>query len=94
MKEPFTKLGHCPESFDNLPVFVQACVFFCSDDSDCPTTEKCCVHSCGQTCKPATGLLNENQLPPVPKNLTVKEKKRRNGVHFWWEMPEMGNEQT
>mgnify|MGYP002716426535 FL=1 len=94
LKEPFEKFGYCPDSFDNIPVFVQACVFFCTDDRDCPSTEKCCLHSCGQTCKPALGLFNENHLPPVPYNLTVKEKKRKNGVHLSWEFDSLNKNQT
>ncbi|EEB19564.1 conserved hypothetical protein [Pediculus humanus corporis] len=94
LKEPFDKFGYCPDSFDNIPVFVQACVFFCTDDRDCPSTEKCCLHSCGQTCKPALGLFNEIHLPSVPYNLTVKEKKRKNGVHLSWEFDSLNKNQT
>ncbi|KAK6626824.1 hypothetical protein RUM44_009301 [Polyplax serrata] len=83
----FQKFGQCPERYDNLPVFVQACVYFCLHDSDCPSTEKCCGHSCGQTCKPASDLLGEKYLPPVPLNLTARERKckRRHCVHLTWD---------
>lgn len=85
MSAPFEKHGRCPDSFENLSTFVQACLVFCSNDVECPSTEKCCEHSCGSTCKPVVGLENDQDLPAIPENVTASKKKR--GVFISWTAP-------
>lgn len=52
LDSPLAKPGVCPRRTRGFGV----CAEYCSNDSDCPSDEKCCFNGCGHQCtKPFTG---------------------------------------
>ena len=98
MTSSYTKLGFCPLgiSFENLSIFEKSCQDYCTDDSQCPGTQKCCLLTCGTSsgnmCQHAAELSGLNELPAVPWNVTALDRGRRI-VGLTWKMPPMKSDQ-
>ncbi|XP_068081985.1 anosmin-1 [Anabrus simplex] len=86
LQSHYSKPGSCP-SGSYLSVFDVACIKACSADSECSGTLKCCTHSCGVTCQRAQGLESIADLPAIPENVTVSERRHGRAVQLEWDEP-------
>ncbi|KFB53275.1 AGAP003441-PA-like protein [Anopheles sinensis] len=82
----YKKYGDCPpkppSKLDSL------CLNTCDGlDYKCPGVERCCEHSCGQSCQTPHGLDKVKGLPPVPFHVLLLEKGRNyRTAQIQWEM--------
>uniref|UniRef100_A0A8R1HTL2 Anosmin-1 n=1 Tax=Caenorhabditis japonica TaxID=281687 RepID=A0A8R1HTL2_CAEJA len=58
------------------------CSALCQMDGDCPETQKCCSSGCSRQClKPQS---SDIKLLPIPRNITVQERKRKRSIIIRW----------
>ncbi|CAI4223106.1 unnamed protein product [Auanema sp. JU1783] len=76
------KPGRCPTESNSSQY---ECSASCHLDGDCGETSKCCTYGCNRQCTKPTFELSTSLLP-VPKNLTVEERKGKRSVMVRWDM--------
>ncbi|XP_052866123.1 anosmin-1 [Anopheles cruzii] len=82
----YKKYGDCPP---NPPSTLDSlCLNTCDGlDYKCPGVEKCCAHSCGQSCQSPHDLDKIKGLPPIPVHVLLLEKgKNYRAAQISWDM--------
>ncbi|CAI2298164.1 unnamed protein product [Caenorhabditis sp. 36 PRJEB53466] len=73
------KPGACP-SVRNQSNY--ECSALCQMDGDCAETQKCCSSGCSRQClRPRSA---DVKLLPIPRNITVQERKRKRSIIIRW----------
>ena len=65
-----------------------ACLEKCNHDYRCSATKKCCKQNCGWICLEPNDLIADEQLPPIPFNLSVPARKHKGrSCDISWQLP-------
>ncbi|CAI5438560.1 unnamed protein product [Caenorhabditis angaria] len=75
------KPGNCPAIKNASRLY--ECSALCRLDGDCPETQKCCSYGCSRQCSRPDSKSNERLLP-VPRNITIQERKRKRSIIIRW----------
>ncbi|GJQ74618.1 hypothetical protein Trydic_g21473 [Trypoxylus dichotomus] len=83
------KPGVCPDLIPYVgnatqSPFAAVCMETCWKDFECPGVLKCCRHKCGVTCQHPLELQTIKGVPPIPTDITIKERRRKKAVIIEW----------
>ncbi|KAK9702792.1 Fibronectin type III domain [Popillia japonica] len=89
LRNGIEKPGVCPDLISHIgnatqSPFATVCMETCWKDSECPGVLKCCRHKCGVTCQYPLELQNAKGVPPIPSDITIKERRRKKSVIIEW----------
>ncbi|CAD7084329.1 unnamed protein product [Hermetia illucens] len=75
LSELSKKPGRCPNSTNSI--LEKICLDDCKEGNDyeCPGTKVCCKQDCGYSCQDAVGLEDDPDLPSIPFNISVSERR-------------------
>ncbi|KAL5005280.1 hypothetical protein ScPMuIL_018736 [Solemya velum] len=88
--EHHNKTGSCPDPQKAI-AFEAVCVDVCEDDAACEENRKCCSNGCGHTCQRPIQIADN--LPAIPSNITLKEKRRGLAVKVTWQRESLSRNQ-
>ncbi|CAD6197583.1 unnamed protein product [Caenorhabditis auriculariae] len=83
------KPGSCP-TFLNTSNY--ECTALCHLDGDCPETSKCCSYGCSRQC--VRPKASDVKLLPIPRNITVQERKRKRSIIIRWATGRLSKDQA